>query len=264
MLIWIKGAGDIATGVAVRLRQAGFEVAMTELERPSAIRRTVAFSEALYNGWAEVEGICARPASCPEQGRELLSAGEIPIFTAADMVRAMRPTAMVDATIAKRNTGTAITDAGVVIGLGPGFTVGLDCHAAVETMRGHYLGRVYYEAGQSPMPNTGVPGLIAGAGAERVMYTPRAGRFHCLREIGDAVAAGEAVAEVEGSPVLSSIEGILRGLLPEGFMAPAGFKCADVDPRCRREHCFTCSDKARAIGGAALEALLKFGIFPGK
>lgn len=262
MLVVIKGAGDLATGIAQRLRLAHIQVAMTDIERPSAIRRTAAFSEAMYQGMAQVEALTAVKAKSLDHAQSILSEGNIPILADPSGAEALRlkPAVLIDAIIAKRNTGTSISDAELVLGVGPGFTVGEDCHAAIETKRGHHLGRVYYEQGQSPIPNTGIPGMIAGYGAERVMHAPAAGTFHCLRQIGDTVAAGEVVAIVGGREVISEIPGILRGLLPEGYDTPKGMKCADVDPRCTRDHCFTVSDKARAIGGGALEAILHFGL----
>ncbi|MBQ6704047.1 MAG: EF2563 family selenium-dependent molybdenum hydroxylase system protein [Clostridia bacterium] len=262
MLVLIKGAGDLATGIAQRLRTAHIQVAMTDIKKPSAIRRTAAFSEAMYNGAATVEGLTALRAENAAHAKEILSQGNIPVLADPSGAEALKlaPDAVIDAIIAKRNTGTSITDARLVLGVGPGFTVGTDCHAAIETKRGHHLGRVYYEAGQSPIPNTGIPGMIAGYGAERVMHAPAAGIFHCIRRIGDTVAAGEVVATVGGENVIAAIPGILRGLLPEGYDTPKGMKCADVDPRCTKDHCFTVSDKARAIGGGALEAILAFGL----
>lgn len=258
MLVLIKGAGDLATGVAVRLKRAGMDIAMTDLAKPSAIRRSVAFSEAMYRGRAEVEGIAAVFAADAVAAREAIARGDIPVLADETGRTALTlcPDAMVDAIIAKRNTGTSISDAPIVIALGPGFTVGVDCHAAVETKRGHYMGRVYYENGQSPIPNTGIPGIIAGRGAERVMHSPAGGEFCCLRAIGDRVKAQDTVAVVGGREVKAQIDGTLRGLLPDGFPAVEGMKCADVDPRCEYEHCFSCSDKSLAMGGAVLEAIM--------
>jgi len=224
MLVVIKGAGDLATGIAQRLRLANIQVAMTDIEKPSAIRRTAAFSEAMYKGTAHVEGLTAIKAADAEHAAKILAEGNIPVLadpTGAEALK-LTPDVVIDAIIAKRNTGTAMTDARLVLGIGPGFTVGVDCHAAIETKRGHHLGRVYYEQGQSPIPNTGIPGMIAGYGAERVMHSPASGTFHCLREIGDTVAAGEVVATVGGENVIAAIPGVLRGLLPEGFDTPNG------------------------------------------
>ena len=193
MLVLIKGAGDLATGVAVRLKRAGMDIVMTDLVKPSAIRRSVAFSEAMYHGTAKVESITAVLVPDAEAAKAVITQGNIPILADETGRTALTlcPDTMVDAIIAKRNTGTSISDAPVVIALGPGFTVGTDCHAAVETKRGHYMGRVYYEKGQSPIPNTGIPGIIAGRGAERVMHAPACGVFHCIHAIGDREGTGD-------------------------------------------------------------------------
>ena len=169
----------------------------------------------------------------------------------------IQPQVLVDAILAKRNLGTSIQDAPAVIALGPGFTAGVDCHAVVETMRGHNLGRVYYQG--SALPNTGVPGEIGGFTKERVMHAPAGGTFRAIHKIGDRVEAGEAVAQVDGVPVITHISGILRGILTDGLQIPQGMKCADVDPRCQPNNCFTVSDKARSLGGAVLEAMGALG-----
>ncbi len=257
MRIVIKGAGDIASGIALRLWRAGLRPVMTDLPSPSSIRRTVSFSEAVRLGETRVEDVAARRAESPAQALELLREGILPVLAdpEAACVRELRPEVVVDAILAKVNTGTAITDAPAVIAVGPGFTAGADCHAVVETKRGHTLGRVILSG--SAIPNTGVPGLIGGYAAERVMRSANAGAFRCVRAIGDEVEAGETVAFVGETPLRAAIPGILRGLLPEGFEVPrAGFKCADVDPRGVRSHCFSASDKALAVGGGVLEALL--------
>lgn len=258
MRILIRGAGDLASGIAVRLRRAGMEVVMTEIGRPTAIRRTVAFSEAVPYGEATVENVSAKLAKDTEEALALMRAGLVAVLVDPDAAcRAqLLPDVLVDAILAKRNTGTKIADAPLVIGLGPGFTAGVDCHAAVETMRGHDLGRVYYEG--SPLPDTGTPGEIAGHGTERVLRAPREGVWLARKRIGDFAAAGEAVAEVEGVAVVAEISGVLRGLLPGGTPVTAGMKAGDVDPRANAAACYTVSDKARALGGAVLEAILHF------
>ena len=262
MLVVIRGAGDLATGIALRLHRAGYQIVMTDLPAPTSIRRTVCFSEAIRLGEMTVEDISARKAETPEEALTLAQSGVVAVL--ADPVGAciptLRPGAVVDAILAKKNLGTALTDAPVVIGVGPGFTVGIDCHAAVETMRGHTLGRVIYCG--SPIPNTGVPGIIGGYGAERVMRSPAAGVFEPKMEIGQMVKAGEVAAVVNGQPMLCTIDGCLRGLLQEGLTVPAGMKCGDIDPRCQQSHCFQASDKALAVGGGVLEALLHFGCRP--
>ena len=254
--ILIKGGGDLATGVAARLWRCGFPVAMIELAQPMAIRRTVAFAEAVYAGEAQVEDITARCASGPDGIAAAWQARVIPVLTDpyADCLAAVRPAVLVEATLAKRDTGTRITDAPLVVGLGPGFVTGQDVHAIVETNRGHYLGRVLWSG--SAEPNTGVPGDIAGYGRERVVRAPADGVFEHRLDIGAIVKAGDVLGRVGQAPVLAPIPGVLRGLIHDGVPVRAGLKIGDVDPRATVEHCFTISDKALAIGGGVLEAIL--------
>lgn len=261
ILVLIKGAGDLASGVALRLFRAGLRVAMMDLATPLAIRRTVSFCQALTEGYARVEEVVARPARTKADAQEIWAAGEIPVFAdpTAHILADLQPDVLVDAILAKRNTGTFIADAPIVIALGPGFTALEDCHAVIETMRGHDLGRVYYNG--SALPNTGIPGEIGGYAAERVMHAPAAGEFHGIRQIGDRVEAGDTVALVGDVPVVTPIAGVLRGLLADGIYVQEGLKCADVDPRAKYEHCFTVSDKARSLGGAVLEAIGALGGF---
>lgn len=258
LTILVKGAGDLASGVACRLYRSGFSVIMTDLPKPTSIRRTVCFSEAIPNGQTEVEGIVARFAPDADAAQAILRAGKIPVL--ADQqgacAAAFRPDAIVDAILAKENLGTTMADAPVVVGVGPGFTAGVDCHAVVETMRGHTLGRVYYTG--SALENTGVPGNIGGFTIERLLRAPCAGEFHAVHRIGDTVEAGEVCAYVGRLKICSAIRGVLRGILPDGTEVYKGMKSGDVDPRCRVEHCFTVSDKALSIGGGVLEAILHF------
>ncbi|VBB06678.1 Hypothetical protein LUCI_1914 [Lucifera butyrica] len=251
----IKGAGDIATGIACRLYRSGFRVVMTEIFRPTVIRRTVAFAEAVYEGRTEVEGITAVRTE-PDRVEESLDAGLIPVLVdpEASSARRIACVALVDAILAKKNTGTALSDAPVVIAIGPGFIAGKDVHAVIETMRGHYLGRVILAG--SALPNTGAPGEIGGYTVERVLRAPAGGIFRGLRRIGDAVRSGDAIAMVDGQTVPATIDGILRGLLHDGLKVYRGMKIGDIDPRCKPEHCFSVSDKARAVGGGVLEAIL--------
>ena len=240
MRVLIRGAGDLASGIALRLHRAGLDVVMTDLEKPTAIRRTVCFSQALVLGAATVEDVTARAAASAAQAEKILAAGEIPVLAdpACTCREALRPDALVDAILAKRNLGMRIGDAPVVIGVGPGFTAGEDCHAVVETMRGHTLGRVIYRG--SAIPNTNIPGLIGGFAGERVLRAPADGVFHRKLEIGARVEIG----------------GVLRGILPEGTQVHKGMKSGDVDPRGQVENCYTASDKALAVGGGVLEAIL--------
>lgn len=256
MLIVVKGAGDLATGIACRLYRSGFGVVMTEIARPTAVRCAVSFSRAVYRGGATVEGIAAKLAGSPKEAFALTREGFVAVLVdpAGASVAALRPDGVVDAILAKRNLGTSLTDARAVIGVGPGFTAGVDCHAAVETQRGHDLGRVLYTG--SPAPNTGVPGEIGGYTAERLLRAPADGVFSPAASIGDTVTAGQTVGFAGGRPMTARISGVLRGLLPEGTPVRSGMKAGDIDPRCQASHCFSVSDKARAVGGGVLEGLL--------
>lgn len=256
ILVVVKGAGDLATGVIHRLRRAGMTVIATELAQPLVIRRAVAFASAVYEGSWEVEGIVARRVADEAAMERALAAGEAPVWIdpEAQIVRRLGPAAVVDAIVAKRNTGTTLADAPVVVALGPGFAAGQDCHVVIETSRGHDLGRVIF-CGQA-LPDTGVPGKVGGETARRVLRAPAGGLFVGRCQIGDRVRAGEPVAEVAGQPVVAQLDGVLRGLLHDGLTVRAGYKVGDVDPRAVVEHCFTISDKARAIGGSVLEAIL--------
>ncbi len=258
MLVLIRGAGDLASGVAYRLHRCGYRVAMTDLPQPTSIRRTICFSEAILHGEATVEGITARFAKNVKWAQAIMTAGGIAVLTDPDAacLAALRPDAVVDAILAKRNLGTRITDAPIVVGLGPGFSAGADCHAVVETMRGHTLGRVHYAG--TALPNTGAPGSIGGFTLERILRAPCDGVFRGVRQIGDTVEAGDICAYVDGQPLPAAIRGVLRGLLPDGIAVRAGMKSGDIDPRCAVEHCYQVSDKALAIAGGVLEAILHF------
>lgn len=256
MLVLVIGGGDLGTGTAYRLHRAGFKVVVSELAQPSVIRRAVAFASAVYDGQIEVEGVEARLAENKEEIKSLLKQGIVPIIVDPEgkARTLLKPDVIVDARMAKRSLGTTLADASIVIGLGPGFTAGQDAHAVVETMRGHNLGRVILQA--SAQPDTHVPGLVHGYGRERVLWAPCAGRFRSDAHICDPVEVGQIVAWVEEQPVHASISGVLRGLLHNNLLVREGQKVGDIDPRGITEYCFTISDKARAIGGAVLEAIL--------
>lgn len=257
MLAVIKGAGDIASGIALRLKHAKIDIIMTDIERPTAIRRTVCFSQAVVNGEAQVEDIKARRAQTPEEALKIVNEGDIAVIAdeRAECIKAVKPDFVIDAILAKKNLGTSINDATVVVGVGPGFTAGKDCHAVVETQRGHYLGRVILEG--SAAENTGVPGNIGGYTTERIIRAVKDGIFNPVCAIGDVVEAGQTVGYVDGEEVKCLIGGVLRGILPENTPVYKGMKSGDVDPRCKIEHCFTVSDKALAVGGGVLEAVLR-------
>lgn len=256
MLALIRGAGDLASGIALRLYRSGVKIVMTDLERPMAIRRTVAFSDAILHGTMTVEDVTANYARDVQQAREILAQGMIPVLADPDCRcrELLKPDVIIDAILAKRNLGTRITDAPIVIGVGPGFTAGEDCHAVVETMRGHTLGRVIYRG--SALPNTNIPGLIGGFAGERVLRAPADGIFESTHRIRDLVKEGETVGFVALEPMKATISGVLRGLIADGAEVKKGLKCGDVDPRGEVAYCDTVSDKASAIGGGVLEAVL--------
>ncbi len=256
LLVVVRGGGDLGTGVALRLRRAGFRVAVLEAPQPTAIRRAVALASAVYDGSIVVEGIVARGVRIDDDLDSIWAHGEVPVVVdpGASSLARLQPDALVDAIMAKRNLGTRIADAPIVVALGPGFTVGVDCHAVVETNRGHHLGRVYYAG--SAQRDTGVPGAIGGQDALRALRAPVEGMFQASKQIGDRVVKGDVIGRVGESPVVAQIDGVLRGVLHDGLTIPADTKVADVDPRGVVEHCFTVSDKAWAVGGGALEAVL--------
>ena len=264
-MILVRGGGDLATGVIHKLHQSGYHILILECDRPSAIRRHVAFCEAVYDGTSEVEGVVCRripETEIPAQCKSCWEKGEIPLLTDTEgkHIRELSPAAVIDAILAKKNLGTNRDMAPVTVGLGPGFTAGEDVDYVIETMRGHTLGRVLYTG--SPLPNTGVPGVIGGQSALRILRAPAAGVFCPKMEIGQMVQAGDVAATVDGVPMVCAIDGCLRGLLHEGLEVFPGMKCGDVDPRANAANCLTASDKALAVGGGVLEALLHFGCLP--
>ncbi|MBM6859662.1 EF2563 family selenium-dependent molybdenum hydroxylase system protein [Clostridium saudiense] len=256
MLVLIKGAGDLATGVAHRLRRCGFDIVMTEIEEPTTVRRTVAFSQAIYDKTVEVEGIKATSVENIEMIKENIANGIISVIVdkEANIIKELKPDVVVDAIIAKKNTGTSINDAPIVIAVGPGFEAGVDCQLVIETKRGHYLGKVITEG--KAIPNTGIPGNIGGHTVGRIIRATSDGIIYPVAKIGDYVEEGQVVAYVDKTPVYASISGIVRGMLQEGITVFKGMKSGDIDPRCEKEHCFTISDKARSIGGGVLEGIL--------
>ena len=273
-LVIIRGAGDLATGVAQSLYEAGFRLLLLEVEKPSAIRRQVALCEAVYDGAAAVENLtCCRCRSLAEV-RKVWEGEAIPLLVDPEgaSIAALKPWAVVDAILAKKNLGTNRRMARHTVALGPGFTAGVDVDAVIETKRGHQLGRIIWQG--TAIANTGIPGLIAGYGKERVIHSQQAGFVFGLVHIGDKVKKGQpmavlteepipsgmAVTECMGTPILASLTGFVRGLIRDGYQVPQGFKIADIDPRDdERENCFTISDKARSLGGAVLTALLWMG-----
>ncbi len=257
-IIIVKGGGDIATGTIHRLFSASFRVIVLESERPSAIRRQVSFCEAVYDGRKTVEGVTAIRAESAEEAIEIMSEGLVPVIpdSRGESIKKIKPRVLVDAVIAKKNIGTSIDTAPLVIALGPGFTAGRDAHFVIETMRGHNLGRIIEKG--SALPNTGIPGNISGHTADRVIYSENEGIFTSYKDIGDSVRRGDVIAHVASSPVYASIDGIIRGMIRDGYAVSRGFKIADIDPRPGEyENCFTISDKARCIAGSVLELVCR-------
>nr|WP_314096788.1 selenium-dependent molybdenum cofactor biosynthesis protein YqeB [uncultured Lachnoanaerobaculum sp.] len=254
--IWIRGAGDLATGIALRLYRSGFDIIMSDIPVPTTVRRTVAFSPAVYTGETQVEGITGKLCENISMIDTVIESGCIPVIVdpSGEIMKEYKPDIIVDAIIAKTNIGTKITDADIVIGVGPGFEAGVDCHAVVETKRGHNLGRVIWSG--SAYPNTGVPGNIGGYTVERIIRATADGVFSAKVNIGDFVKAGDLLAYCDETPVYANIDGIVRGLLQDGVKVKKGMKSGDVDPRAEKEYCFSVSDKASAIGGGVLEAIL--------
>ncbi len=254
-LIVVRGGGDLATGVIQKFYRSGFKLLVLETDKPTAIRRSVALCEAVYNGYVGVEDMRCRLIAGLDELETCHKSGVIPMLVdpGADSIARLRPDGVVDAVLAKRNLGTHRGMAPVTIGLGPGFYAGKDVHAVIETMRGHSLGRLIL-AGEA-LPDTGIPGEISGKSAQRVLHAPCAGTIKHIRQIGDVAQAGEALFTIDGSPVVSPFKGLLRGLIREGFFVLQGMKVADVDPRLDVDW-RTISDKARCLGGAALEAYL--------
>ena len=295
-LVIVRGAGDISTGTIHRLFRAGFELLVLEAEKPSAIRRKVSFSEAVYDGRATVEGAKAVRIGSAEEAARCRADGHIPLIVdpEGDSIALLKPDVVVDAILAKRNLGTRMDMAPLTIGLGPGFEAGRDVHFVIETMRGHDLGRIISKG--SAAPNTGIPGTVGGYGRERVIRAPGAGIFRDGKDIGSFVRAGEVIgrievpgsatgavgttgAEVPGSgmeafettgaetpgsgagtvEVRTVLTGVLRGIIRDGYPVTEGFKLADVDPRREEQkNCFTISDKARCIAGSVLELVCAY------
>ncbi|MBP6470017.1 MAG: EF2563 family selenium-dependent molybdenum hydroxylase system protein [Chloroflexi bacterium] len=258
-LVFIRGGGDLATGVAYRLHKAGFPLIVLELPRPLVIRRKVALATAVLEGHVTIEDLPAQLVHSPAEALAMAQTDTIPVLVAPqwdssqwtlDPARLV----LVDARLAKRNIDTHLDQAGLVVALGPGFTAGADCHAVIETMRGHWLGRVIWHG--PALPNTGTPGIIGGKGAERVLRAPADGIVEWRLAIGDLVKSGEVIGAVAGQPVRAPFDGVIRGLIAPETAVTQSLKIGDIDARAEVAACFTISDKALAIGGGVLEAIL--------
>jgi xanthine dehydrogenase accessory factor len=254
--VLIRGGGEMATGVAATLYRAGMRVVVTEVAQPRAIRRTVAYAEAVPRGRVRVESIEARCVTADEVG-DCWREDVIPVVIdpGASIRQILEIDVLVDALVSKTNAGGTGTDwAPLVIGLGPGFVAGQDCHLVIETQRGHFLGRVYDRG--SAEPDTGVPGELGGHSVRRVLRSPAAGVLATHKEIGATITEGEIVASVDGAELKAPLGGVLRGLIADGTTVAAGDKVGDIDPRGRPEYCHFISDKARHIGQSVLAAIL--------
>ncbi|MDF2610957.1 MAG: hypothetical protein K0R92_2431 [Lachnospiraceae bacterium] len=257
-LVIVRGGGDIASGTIHKLYRSGFSVIILEIAAPTAIRRRVAFSEAMYDGMAEVEGVLCQKANSLEDIEGLFLERRIPIIQdeTCEILKQVKPIALVDAILAKKNLGTKIDMAPITIALGPGFEAGLDANAVIETQRGHDLGRIIWKG--FAQKNTGVPGVIGGYGKERVIHSQTAGGIQNICKISDEVTKGQVIATIGEVIVKATIDGILRGIIRDNYPVEQGLKIADIDPRMdEKKNCFTISDKARCIAGSVLEAILQ-------
>ncbi len=265
IIVVIKGAGEMASAIACRLHKTSFVVIMTEIEKPSVIRRAVSFAQSVFDGDSQVEDIIGECIQLDEKNYHstlnevwnIVSKGRIPVIIDpfAKITNIVQADIVVDAIIAKKNINTKINEAKIVIGIGPGFVAKENCHYAIETMRGHNLGIILEEG--STQPDTGIPGNIAGVTMQRVLRSPTDGILIASKQIGDKITKGDIVATVSNQPVISEISGVLRGILFSGLFCNSGQKIGDIDPRDEVSHCFTISDKARAIAGSVLEAILR-------
>ena len=257
-IVIIRGAGDIATGVAHRLHRSGFKVLLLEIEKPTVIRRTVSFAQAVFDGQVVVEDVKAIKVNKIEDIHKCWEEENIPIIIdeKLDILNNIKADVLVDGILAKENLGTSEDLAPITIGLGPGFEAGIDVDVVIETNRGHYLGYLIFEG--TAEPNTGIPGLISGYGKERVVKSPADGVIRHVSKIGELVKKQDVIAYVDDVPVRATLDGVLRGLIMEGLEVYKGLKIADIDPRGIIEHCYSISEKARAIGGSVLEAILYF------
>mgnify|MGYP001100312951 CR=1 FL=1 len=256
--IWVRGAGDIASGVAWRLHQCGFgRIVMTEIPEPMAVRGSVAFCEAVYEGRTTVEGMSAVLVHNPAEVHAYWKQGVIPLMVDPEgkEVRGLQPDILLDAILAKKNLGTSLGDAPLVMALGPGFEAGKDVHYVVETNRGHYLGRLLTQGRAEA--NTGTPGPVQGITTDRVLRASANGRWETFSQIGDSIKAGDRVGAVDDTPVTAAIDGVIRGLIRPGIQVTQGLKIGDIDPRGIQQHCFSISEKALAIAGGVLEGILR-------
>jgi xanthine dehydrogenase accessory factor len=254
VLVW--GGGDLASGVAIRMHRAGIHVLIVETLQPLAVRRTVAFAQAVYDGEITIEDVHGQLIDSTDGMKTCWAAGAMPVLVDPELklMNDHRPMALVDARMKKVKIDTSVEIAELVIGLGPGFTAGENCHAAVESNRGHFLGRVYWEG--STQKDTGIPGKVSDYAAERVLYAPVEGQVKAYVTIGDWVEQGDLIMTIGDQQIRAPFPGLVRGLIYPGLFVPAGAKVGDIDPRPDTFRCWTISEKSLAIGGGVLEAIL--------
>lgn len=252
----IRGGGDIATGIAHRLFKAGFKVIVLDIENPLAIRRKVSFCQAMYSGEIVIEEVKGVLSKNIKEVYENLKKGNIAVYIdeKGEIIKEIKPLAVVDSILAKKNLGTNREMASITIGVGPGFEAGKDVDLVVETSRGHFLGNVIYKG--SSIKNTGIPGSILGYTEERVIRAKGNGTIENYFNIGEKIKKGEVVCKTGQVEVEAKITGVIRGLLKDGLYVKEGLKIGDIDPRGIAEYASTISEKARAVGGGVLEAIM--------
>lgn len=255
-IIIVRGGGDLGTGVAYRLFKSGYKVVILDIEEPLTIRRNVSFSEAIYSEEIVVEGVQAVLAKDKEQIYQAIDYGFIPVYIdpKGKIISEIKPFAVVDCIVAKKNLGTTKSLAPITIGVGPGFEAGVDVNLVIESKRGHNLGKVIHKG--MAEPNTGIPGDTMGFREERIVRAGASGKIENFYKIGDMVEEEDILCEIDGVKTYAQISGILRGMIKDGIYVKEGLKIGDIDPRGIREYAFTISDKAMAIGGGVLEGIM--------
>lgn len=255
-LVVVRGGGDIASGICHRLHRAGLKVLILDIEKPTTIRREVAFSEAIYSSEIEIEGVKAVHVKGFEEIYNEIDKGNISVYIdeTGQIIDRLNPIAVVDSILAKKNLGTTMEMAPITIGVGPGFEAGKDVDLVVETVRGHYLGRVIYEG--TAIKNTGIPGNILGHTEDRIIRAVTEGEVIPLVQIGDVVEKGDTICKIGETYIKANLSGVVRGMIKEGLHVTTGYKIGDIDPRGDKEYAFTISEKARAVGGGVLEAIM--------
>lgn len=259
-IVVVRGGGDLASGVIHKLFKSGYKVVVLEVEEPLSIRRTVSFSQAIYDGEIIIEGVKGVRADSLDEIIRMLKKDCVPVYSDREghIIEELKPIAVVDAIIAKENLGTNIDMAAITIAIGPGFEAGVDVDLVIESKRGHYLGRVIYEGRAAK--NTGIPGDTMGYKEERVIRAPCDGIVKPLYKIGDRMEIGDTICYIGDSPVEAKISGTLRGMIMDGLFVHKGLKIGDIDPRGIDDYVFTISDKARSIAGGVLEGILSLKV----